>query len=54
MYSSAACLTGDVRQNYNNYYTAFNFVDDFILDGNIDKDKIMGSIEYYLSINYEK
>lgn len=54
MYSSAACLTGDTRQNYNNYYTAFNFVDDFILDGNIDKDKIMRSIEYYLSINYEE
>mgnify|MGYP004488731129 FL=1 len=54
MYSSAACLTGDARQNYNNYYTAFNFVDDFILEGNIDKDKIMRSVEYYLSINYEE
>ncbi len=54
MYSSAACLTGDARQNYNNYYTAFNFVDDFILEGNIDKDKIMRSVKYYLSINYEE
>ena len=53
MYSSAACLTEDVRQNNNNYYTAFNFVDDFILDGNIDRSKMLGSIQYYLDINYE-
>ena len=53
MYSSAACLTEDVRQNNNNYYTAFNFVDDFILDGNIDRSKMVGSIQYYLDINYE-
>lgn len=53
MYSSAACLTEDVRQNNNNYYTAFNFVDDFILDGNIDRNKMLGSIQYYLDINYE-
>ena len=53
MYSSAACLTEDVRQNNNYYYTAFNFVDDFILDGNIDRSKMLGSIQYYLDINYE-
>lgn len=53
MYSSAACLTEDVRQNNSNYYTAFNFVDDFILDGNIDRDKMLESIQYYLDINYE-
>lgn len=53
MYSSATCLTEDVRQNNNNYYTAFNFVDDFILDGNIDRSKMLGSIQYYLDINYE-
>lgn len=53
MYSSAACLTEDLRQNWNHYYTAFNFVDDFILNGNIDKEKMLESIEYYLSINYE-
>lgn len=54
MYSSAACLTEDLRQNWNHYYTAFNFVDDFILNGNIDKEKMLESIEYYLSINYEE
>lgn len=53
MYSSAACLTEDVRQNNNYYYTAFNFVDDFILDGNIDRSKMLESIQYYLDINYE-
>ena len=53
MYSSATCLTEDLRQNWNHYYTAFNFVDDFILNGNIDKEKMLESIEYYLSINYE-
>lgn len=53
MYSGAACLTEDLRQNHNNYYTAFNFVDDFILNGNIDKEKMLKSIQYYLSINYE-
>lgn len=54
MYSSAACLTDDLRQNWNNYYTAFNFVDDFIVNGNVDKGKMLESIEYYLSINYEE
>lgn len=54
MYSSAACLTEDLRRNWNNYYTAFNFVDDFILNGDIDEEKMLGSIEYYLSINYEE
>lgn len=54
MYLNAACLTEDVRQNNNNYYyTVFNFVDDFIIDGNIDRDKMLESIQYYLNINYE-
>ena len=54
MYSSAVCLTEDIRQNWNNYYTAFNFVDDFIVNGNIDKEEMLECIKYYLSINYEE
>lgn len=54
MCSNAATLINDSRQNQNNYYTAFNFVDDYILDGNIDRDKMLESIKYYLNINYEE
>lgn len=54
MCSNSVTLKNDLKQSHNNYYTAFNFVDDFIVNGNIDKDKMIKSIEYYLSINYEK
>lgn len=54
MYSNTACLTHDLRKNWNNYYTAFNFVDDFIVNGNVDKEQMLESIKYYLSANYEK
>lgn len=54
MCSNSVALKEDLKQSYNNYYTAFNFVDDFIVNGNIDKGKMIKCIEYYLSINYEK
>lgn len=54
MCSSDITLSKDLRQNYISFYTAFNFVDDYILDGNIDKEKILECINYYFSINYEE
>ena len=53
MYSSNAYLTNDARQKDCNYYTAFNFVDDFIIDGNVDRDRMLECIQYYLDSNYE-
>ena len=52
--SDSVTLTHDSKQNHNNYYTAFNFVDDFIINGSIDKEQMIESINYYLSIHYEK
>ena len=53
MYFSNAYLTNDARQKDCNYYTAFNFVDDFIIDGNVDRDRMLECIQYYLDSNYE-
>lgn len=53
MCSSSVALKDDLRQNVNNYFTAFNFVNNYIETGNIDKDEMLRTIDYYLKLNYE-
>ena len=53
MCSSAVALKDDIKQNYNNYFTAFDFVNDYISMGNIDKDRILKTIQYYNELKYE-
>ena len=45
-------LNKDLHQNNKNYFTAFDFVNEYVTTSNLDQCKLKDSIEYYFKLNY--
>lgn len=53
MCNVAVSLYDDKSYNFKSYFTAFDFVNDFIITGKLDESKISKSIKYYKELKFD-